>query len=567
MVCIKKVLNYTYLFRSRSACVLLLDISSMKTLLSFTAGIIGLGLMAGCSDTIDHEKIRKQGFVFCGQSAPSSLNPQLVESGITAESLSPQIYDSLLTLDPISQKPVANLAIAWSVAKEGTEYLFALREDVEFQTTAWFTPTRTLDATDVVFSFQRIIDPNHPYHHVGNGSYPWFDGIDFRRLVKKVEAIDSHTVKFTLSKADNTFLSNISTTYSVILSQEYAKQLENEDTKHRIDDYPVGTGPFYLDEHQTGDFLRLKRHKNYWQGKPLLNQVVFDVAARGTGPLAKLLRKECDILYSPLSSQIPTIKQQKRLILDARPSMNVAFIAINTDHPALSDQRVRRALSMSVNRQSILDSVYYGTGEQAYSLLPPSSWAYQKDTVRVRYDKNFAIGLLRDAGYTEGLNLSMWVPLEPTAYNPSPRKTAELIQANFAEIGITLDLYTSDRFNRTDLSEHTDIDLILTGWNASTGDPDNFLRPLLSCNAEKSGLNVSMWCEQDFDFLLDLAKETNHERYRLNLYKQAQNIMNEKVPVIPLAHGAQFQAYQNSLSGFELSPFSTQSFHNVRRID
>jgi cationic peptide transport system substrate-binding protein len=141
-----------------------------------------------------------------------------------------------------------------------------------------------------------------------------------------------------------------------------------------------------------------------------------------------------------------------------------------------------------------------------------------------------------------------------------------LIQANYADIGIELNLFTSDRFNRTELAEHTDIDLILTGWNASTGDPDNFLRPLLSCRAEESGLNVSMWCNPDFDFLLDLAKETNQERYRLNLYKEAQYMMNEAVPVIPLAHGAQFLAYHQSLTGFGSSPFSSQSFHKVRRV-
>lgn len=538
----------------------------MKAILKFTTGFFSIGLLIGCSDNIDHEKIRKQGFVSCGHSAPNSFNPQLVEGGITAESLSPQIYDSLLTLDPTTQKPVASIATSWQVSKDGTEYTFKLKQGVEFQSTDWFTPTRTLNASDVLFSFNRLIDTNHSFYLVGNASYPWFESIRFSELVKSVEAIDSQTVKFTLNKADNTFLSNISTTHAVILSKEYALQLEIKDEKNLIDELPVGTGPFYLAEYQVGDLVRLKKHPKYWQGEPKLEQVVFDISSRGTGPLAKLLRKECDVLHSPLSSQIPIIKQHHDLILEAKPSMNVSFIAINTEHPALSDQRVRKALSLSINRKSILDAVYFGTGEQAYSILPPSSWAYQKDSNQIRYDKNYAVGLLRDAGYTQGLKLSMWVPLEASPYNPSPRKTAELIQAQYADIGIELELFTSDRFNRTELSKHTDIDLILTGWNASTGDPDNFLRPLLSCSAEESGLNVSMWCNPDFDFLLDLARETNQERYRLNLYKEAQYMMNEEVPVIPIAHGAQFLTYHQSLTGFESSPFTSKSFHKVRRV-
>jgi len=539
----------------------------MKAYLKFTAFFVSLSTLTGCGDNVDHEKIRKQGFVSCGHSTPNSFNPQSVESGITSESLSPQIYDSLLTLDPISQKPTANIALSWQISKDGTEYTFKLQKGIEFQHTPWFTPTRTLNASDVVFSFNRLINPNNSFHFVNNASYPWFESIGFSNLVTKVEALGPYTVKFTLSKADNTFLSNISTTHSVILSREYGQQLEFSDEKNLIDEFPVGTGPFYLAEYQVNDLVRLKRHKKYWRGLPKLEQIVFDISSRGTGPLAKLLRKECDVLYAPLSSQLPIIKEHKELVLEAKSSMNVAFIAINTDHPALRDKRVRKALSLSINRKRILDSVYYGTGEQAYSLLPPNSWAYQKDAIQIRYDKNYALGLLRDAGYMRGLKLSMWVPLEATTYNPSPRKTAELIQANYAEIGITLTLFTSDRFNRTELSKHTDIDLILTGWNASTGDPDNFLRPLLSCRAEEFGLNVSKWCNPDFDFLLDLAKETNQERYRLNLYKEAQNIMNEEVPVIPLAHGAKFLAYHRSLTGFRSSPFSSQSFYEVRRIE
>ncbi|PWI35376.1 ABC transporter substrate-binding protein [Vibrio albus] len=537
----------------------------MKVIFNLTVGLFGFGLLTGCNDNIDHSEIREQGFVFCGQGAPTSFNPQQVERGITSESLGPQIFETLLQLDPETQLPVPALAVNWTTNQDSTEFVLELRKDVEFQTTPWFTPTRPMNASDVVFSFNRILDPKNPFHNVGNNNYPWFSGIDFQGLVESVEAIDNSHVKFTLRRPDNTFLPNISTTFAVIHSEEYAQQLVIDDNKDKLDIYPVGTGPFYLAEYQVGDLIRLKRNDHYWRGRPKMEQIVFDISAWGTGPLAKLLRGECDVLNSPLSSQIPTIKKQDQLKLDAHPAMNVAFIAINTQHPALEDQRVRKALSLSINRDNILESVYYGTGSKAYSLLPPSSWAYQKDTVHIRYDKNYALALLRDAGFSTGLELSMWVPLETNAYNPSPRKTAELIQASFADIGVKLNLYTSDRFDRTELDQIANIDLILTGWSASTSDPDNFLRPMLSCGAEQAGLNVSMWCNTDFDFLLDLARETNNERFRINLYRQAQHIMNEEVPIIPLAHGAQFQAYHKSMSGFDISQFNTQSFYQVKR--
>ncbi|EIZ0686663.1 peptide ABC transporter substrate-binding protein SapA [Vibrio parahaemolyticus] len=538
----------------------------MNAFIRLSLSLIGISLLTACGEEIDHNDIRQAGFVFCGQGKPTTFNPQLIDSGITAEALSPQLYDTLLTLDPKTHQPIASIAESWSVNKEGTEYTFKLKHGVQFQTTPWFSPTRPLNSKDVVFSFKRIIDVDHPFHQVGGGFYPWFAGLDFQNLLQDVIAVDDYTVTFKLAQPNFSFLANIATSHAVILSAEYGQQLAAKDNKEQIDQLPIGSGPYQLKEYQVNDLIRLERHPNYWNSPAKMEQVVFDISHRGTGTLAKLLRNECDVLSSPISSQIPIIQEDENLELTATPANNVSFIAINTETLALRDPRVRQALNLAINRQNILDSVYYGTGTLAYTLLPPNSWAYQKDSAKIRYDRNYALALLREAGYEDGLKLSMWVPLEPRAFNPSPRKTAELIQANFADIGIKLTLLTDDRFERVDLENINDIDLLLTGWIGDTGDPDNFFRPLLSCESDRVGLNVSMWCNDDFDFLLDLALETQEQRYRLNLYRQAQNILNEEFPVIPLAHGVQFRVHDKSLTGFKSSPFNAQPFDRVERI-
>ncbi|RNE68814.1 ABC transporter substrate-binding protein [Vibrio cholerae] len=538
----------------------------MNALLRFTLGLCSMTLLAGCGENIDHSKIRSSGFVYCGESAPTTFNPQLADNDITSDALGPQIYNTLLTIDPETHLPVASLASSWTVNSTGLEYVFKLRPDVAFQTTPWFSPTRPLNADDVVFSFRRIIDPTNPYHKVGQTQYPWFKGIDFQNLLVDVSALDDLTVKFVLSRPDNSFLSNIATSHAVILSLEYANQLIIDDEKEKLDNLPLGTGPFYLAEYHPRDLIRLKRHPQYWEGAAKVEQVVFDISQRGTGMLAKLLRNECDVLNAPISSQLPAIEKNPDIVLQTTPVMNVAFIAVNTQHPALNDNRVRKALNFAINRQNILDSVYYGTGSIAFTILPPTSWAYQQDTAQIRYDRNYAQALLREAGFATGLELTMSVPVEPKAYNPSPRKTAELIQANLADIGVTLRLISEDRSERQELSIRNNIDLYLSGWTGDTGDPDNFLRPLLSCDSNRAGLNVSMWCDSDFDFLLDLALEANKPRYRLNLYHQAQNILNQEFPVIPLAHGIQFTAYSKSLTGIRISPFNVQPFNTVERV-
>jgi len=535
----------------------------MKILSNVMLSICSLVILSACKDTIDHSKIRESGFVYCGQGSPKTFNPQLTESGITTSALGPQIYDTLLVLDQTNQKPSSNIAKSWKVSNDGTRYTFTLRKHIHFQKTAWFSPSRTLNARDVVFSFERIIDKNNPYHFVGGGRYPWFDGVNFSKLVTSIKMLNDYTVEFTLIHPDNSFLSNISTSHAVLLSKEYADHLILSGEKNRLDRYPVGTGPFYVDEYHTDDFIRLRRNNDYWNGVAKMSQVIFDIAQRGTGTLAKLLLKECDVLSTPISSQIPIIEQNKQINLISVPAMNVSFIAVNTEHPAINDARVRKAISFAINRNKILDSVYYGTGSIAYNILPPSSWAYQKDTVNVRFDRGYALGLLRDAGFSSGLELTMLVPLSPSSYNPSPRKTAELIQSNLKDIGVSLHLISEENGSRY---TKNDVDLILTGWSGQTPDPDSFLRPILSCSAIDTGINRSRWCNKDFDFLLDLALEVNRPRYRLNIYKQAQNIINQTFPVIPLAHGMQFKAYNHSLKGFHVNPFNVAPFNHVERV-
>lgn len=540
----------------------------MNALMRFSLAVVSAISLVGCDNTtVDHSAIRKTGFVYCGQGNLTTFNPQLVDSGITVEALSPQLFDTLLVIDPTTLQPRSNIAQSWTVDDSGTEYTFYLRSGVQFHHTSWFTPSRTLNAFDVKFSFDRILNKKHPYHNVSGGSYPWFSGTNFEELVKEVRVVDDNTVTFILRKPDNSFLSNIATPHAAIFSEEYAQTLLQERHPEKLDMMPIGTGPFYLDEFQANDFIRLKRNEFYWQTPAKLQQVVFDISQRGTGTLAKLLLNECDVLSTPISSQIPVIKQQEHIKLSATPAMNVAFIAVNTNHPVLHDANLRKAISLAINRDNILNSVYYGTGSIAYNLLPPSSWAYQIESSQIRFDRHYAMRLIESSGLKDSLHLTMLVPLEPTAYNPSPRKTAELIQANLKDVGINLTIVPEEKIDRQNRAKRDDVDLFLTGWTGRTGDPDSFLRPVLSCHARTQGINLSKWCNQDFDSLLDLALEANKQRYRKNLYHQAQNIVYQQFPVIPLAHGMQFRAYNTSLEGLGSNPFHVQPFTNVDRVE
>ncbi|WP_279145604.1 ABC transporter substrate-binding protein SapA [Photobacterium carnosum] len=532
----------------------------------FIASLVLL-TFSGCKQPTKDSITLRSGFVYCGQDTPTTLNPQLTDGGLTAETLSAQIFDRLLLLDPISYKPLPDLAKSWTISDDGLVYTFTLRQGVKFQTTTWFTPTRTMNTNDVVFSFERVINPDNPFHHISGGRYPWFESLGFANDVESIKALNPHTVQFTLRRPDNSFLSNLATSYAVVYSAEYSQQLLKSGQIGKLDSRPIGTGPFYVDQFIPNDLIRLKRHTGYWQGTAPMEQVVFDISSRGMGNLTKLLSAECDVLASPVASQLPVITDNNNYELLAQTGMNVSFLALNTDLKPLNNLKVREAISYAINRNTLLNSVYYGTATKAKSLLPPTSWAYNNDSKAINYNPKKAKALLKQAGYNTDQILTMWVPLESRPYNPSPQKTAELIQANLKAIGINVIIYHQDNIGRLGVNNMNKYDMMLAGWIADNGDPDNFLRPLLSCNAKHVGLNVANWCDIQFDNLLELALRTNKTQQRVNYYKHAQDILDQQVPIIPLAHGVRFQAHNKTLGGLQMSPFGSYSFSSVYRTE
>ncbi|SUC31671.1 Dipeptide-binding protein [Providencia rettgeri] len=118
--------------------------------------------------------IRQKGFIYCVNGVVTTFNPQLVSSGLIVDPLGAQIYDRLLDVDPFTYRLVPELAASWEVLDNGATYRLYLRKDVKFQNTAWYTPTRNMNADDVVFSFSRMFEVNHPYHYINGGTLPLF---------------------------------------------------------------------------------------------------------------------------------------------------------------------------------------------------------------------------------------------------------------------------------------------------------------------------------------------------------------------------------------------------------
>ncbi len=512
------------------------------------------------------ESIHQSGFVYCVNDVLNTFNPQMARSGVTIDTLAAQLYDRLLDVDPYTYRLMPELAQRWEVLDNGSTYRFYLRRDVPFQRTAWFSPTRNMNADDVIFSFQRMLDEKHPYHDVNGGEYPYFDSLQFADSVQSIRKLGEYSVEIRLNSPDASFLWHLATHYAPILSAEYAQRLAKEDKKERLDREPVGTGPYLLNEYRNGQYIRLTRNDDYWRGLPRMQQVVVDLGSGGTGRLSKLLTGECDVLAYPAASQLTILRNDPRLRLSLRPGMNVAYLAFNVRKPPLDDRRVREAIALAINNDRLMQSIYYGTAETAASILPRASWAYDNESQITEYNPQKARQILQDLGLTN-LNLRLWVPSASQSYNPSPLKTAELIQADLAQIGVTVTIVPVEgRFQEARLMELSH-DLTLAGWATDSNDPDSFFRPLLSCAAIRSQSNYAHWCDPTFDEVLQNALSSQQLSKRIDYYQQAQRILAEQLPVLPLASSLRLLAYRYDMKGLVLSPFGNASFAGVFRED
>jgi cationic peptide transport system substrate-binding protein len=512
------------------------------------------------------DDIRKSGFVYCVNGQVNTFNPQMTSGGLTVDTLAAQLFDRLLDVDPYTYRLVPELAQSWEVLDNGATYRFHLRPNVQFQTTPWFKPTRALNADDVVFSFQRIFNRKHPWHNINGGNYPYFDSLQFPDSVKSVRKLDNNTVEFKLEKPDASFLWHMATHYASVMSAEYAAQLEKIDRQELMDRQPVGTGPFQLSEYRAGQYVRLARNPKFWRGVPLMPQVVLDLGSGGTGRLSKLLTGECDVLAYPAASQLTILRDDPRLRLTLRPGMNIAYLAFNTNKAPLNNPEVRHALALAINNQRLMQSIYYGTAETAASILPRASWAYDSDAKITEYNPEKARQRLKALGISN-LELRLWVPTSSQAWNPSPLKTAELIQADMAQIGVKVVIVPVEgRFQEARLMDMNH-DLTLAGWATDSNDPDSFFRPMLSCAAIRSQTNYARWCNPEFDTVLQKALATQQLASRIEAYDEAQNILARDLPVLPLASSLRLQAYRYDIKGLVLSPFGNASFAGVSRED
>ncbi|ADO48654.1 ABC transporter substrate-binding protein [[Enterobacter] lignolyticus] len=501
--------------------------------------------------------------VYCSEGSPENFNPQLYTSGTSVDASAVPIYNRLVDFRVGTTELQPSLAERWEVSEDGTEYTFHLRKGVKFQSNKYFTPSRDFNADDVIFSFMRQKDPANPYHMVSGGSYANFESLEFGKLITAINKIDDHTVRFTLAHAEAPFVADLGWYFASILSAEYADAMLKAGTPERVDMDPVGTGPFKLAQYQKDSRILFTAFADYWQGKAKIDRLVFSITPDASVRYAKLEKNECQVMPFPNPADLPRMKENKNITLMNKSGLNTGFLAFNTQKPPLDNSKVRQALAMAINKPAIVEAIFHGTGTAAKNLLPPGVWSADADLKDYDYSPEKARALLKEAGFADGLTIDLWAMPVQRPYNPNARRMAEMIQADWAKIGVTAKITSyewGEYLKRVKDGEHQ---AALMGWTTATGDPDNFFGPLFTCQSANGGSNSAKWCYPPFDALIAQAKSITDREQRTALYKQAQQMMHDQMPAVMIAHSTIFEPVRKDISGYEIDPFGKHIFYQV----
>ena len=503
-----------------------------------------------------------QTLVYCSEGSPEGFDPALYTAGTTFDASSHPIYNRLTEFETGTTNVVPGLVESWEASDDGLEYTFKLRQGVKFHSNDMFTPSRDFNADDVIFTFERQRLDDHPYNEVSGGTWEYFEGMSMPDLVASIEKIDDYTVKFVLTRPEAPFVANMAMDFASVLSAEYADAMMEAGTPEMLNQAPVGTGPFSFVAYQKDAVIRYARNDAYWTDPAGVENLIFAITPDASVRYQKLSAGECHIMPYPNPADVAAMQADEGINVLEQEGLNVGYLAYNTQVAPFDNPKVRKALNMAIDKQAIIDVVFQGSGQIAKNPIPPTMWSYNDAIEDDAYDPEAAKAALAAEGVAD-LNMKIWAMPVQRPYNPNARRMAELMQEDFAKVGVTVEIVSYEWGEYLSRSKEEDRDgAVLLGWTGDNGDPDNFLAVLLGCDAVGAS-NRAQWCHQPFDDVVKAAKSETDQAKRTALYEEAQVIFKDQAPWATIAHSVVYMPTRPEVQGFKVHPLGGHIFYGV----
>lgn len=490
----------------------------------------------------------------CTEASPDGFDVVRFNALTTTNASADVLMDRLVEFDAKKGVIIPSIASNWKTADDGLSVYFTLGHDIAFHETPWFKPTRSLTTDDVIYSFERMINPLHPWYKSSPSGYPHAENFNFAKLIKSIEKIDDHTLVFHLNYPDATFLATLTMGFASIYPKEYLEQLATTKNFNQLNQKPIGTGPFVLEQYVKDSQIRYAIHPHYFKGAPKLKNLVFAITPDSQVRLSKIAAGECDIALSANPREIETILKNSALQKVSTPAFMTAFVAINTEHGELAKKEVRQAINYAFDKKAYLKAVFDNTAIAANGVYPPNTWSYKAQSP---YDVDItkAKKLLESAHFDPKFKPVIWISNSSSGLNPNPKLGAQLLQADLAKIGIDASIRQTEWGELIASAKAGEHDLLFMGWAGDNGDPDNFLTPLFSCDALKTGINFARYCDNSLDNAIKMSKLTSNTNLRIKQYEMAQAKIHDEAIWIPLAHPQAIAITHKKVSNFHVNPF------------
>jgi len=475
----------------------------------------------------------------------TALDPATVTEGESFK-VTVNLYETLINFGDQDVTLQPGLAKSWKASPDGLSYTFQLEEGVKFHDGSDF------NAEAVVKNFERW--------KAGADKFPYFMSqftMDGEQVIESITAEGDYTVVFKLKQPQAPFLKNLAMSPFAIASPTAFEA--NDDA---LIDNPVGTGPFKFVKWVRNDSITIEKNPDYRiAGLPKLDKVIFRSYPENSARLNALNNGEVDVADGLSPSDKESIEANADLQLIERPSMNVGYLGLTVTRAPFDNVKVRQAVNYAIDKQALVDAFYEGLAEPAKNPMPPVIAGYNDDISGYAYDPEKAKALLKEAGY-DGKEIELWAMPVPRPYMPDGQKIAEAIQKNLADVGMPSKIVSFEWATYLEKAQNGEADAFLLGWTGDNGDADNFLYTLL--DADNIGSNNYTYYDNEKLHDIFVAAQTEvDEAKRTELYKQAQVIISEDAPWVPLAHSIPILAASAKVTNYLAHPTGSDRLEGV----
>lgn len=457
----------------------------------------------------------------------TKLDPHFITDIPSGNIVYQKVYEGLVEPDKdFKIQPL--LAKEWKVIDD-TTWEFKLQEGVTFHDGAPF------NAEAVKATFDRLLDPK-----TESPQRAKFE------MIKEVKVVDEYTVQLLLEYPYAPLLSILASNEGSIISPKALA-----DNPENLSTHPVGTGPFVFESWKTGQEISLTKNEKYWGKKPNIDRVVFKVVPEDATRLAMIETGEAQINDQVPVTEIERIEASDTMGLYRTEGLAVEYIGFNTKKKPFDDVRVRQAISHAIEREAIIKGVYNNVGTLANVAMSPKVFGYSDKVKAYDYDLNESKKLLKEAGFENGLELTLLTSDRKERIN-----MAEVIQSQLKGIGVNVKIQVMEYGAYIDMIEKGEHDLLIGGWGNATGDGDYNQYSLFHSASQGPPGNHFYYSNPEVDKMIEEARQETDETKRLKLYEEVMQKEMDDAVYIPIRNYEHIAAYSKNISGFWLNAAS-----------